>query len=78
MVTREKGRIFMHNKKIKVMQKLLYTGTILSFIILAVAVLPYIIKAIFWVLLQMMYYPAQSLIILIIVICLMFLLERKK
>ena len=42
------------------MQKLLYTGTILSFIILAVAVLPYIIKAIFWVLLQMMYYPAQS------------------
>ena len=55
-------------------QKSLFVGII----ILAVAVLPYIIKAIFWVLLQMMYYPAQSLIILIIVICLMFLLERKK
>ena len=60
------------------MQKSLYIGAILSFIILAVAVVPYVIKALFWVLLQMFTYPLYSLLISIIVICLMFLLERKK
>ena len=60
------------------MQKSLYIGAILLFIILAVAVVPYVIKALFWVLLQMFTYPLYSLLISIIVICLMFLLERKK
>lgn len=31
----------------------------------AVAILPYLIKGFFWVLLQMMYYPAQSLLIMV-------------
>jgi hypothetical protein len=31
----------------------------------AVVILPYLIKGFFWVLLQMMYYPATSLIILV-------------
>lgn len=31
----------------------------------AVVILPYLIKGFFWVLLQMMYYPAQSLLIMV-------------
>jgi hypothetical protein len=60
------------------MQKLLYIGAILSFIILAVVVVPYVIKALFWVLLQMFTYPLYSLLISIIVICLISLLPESK
>ena len=34
-------------------------------VVLCVAILPYLIKGFFWVLLQMMYYPTESLIILV-------------
>ena len=43
----------------------------------AAIVIPAIIKAFFWVLLQMMYYPAQALAICIVVMVTLYLIDKK-
>jgi hypothetical protein len=55
-------------------QKSLFIGII----VLAILLVPVIIKAAFWVLLQMFTYPLYSLLISIIVICLISLLPESK
>jgi hypothetical protein len=55
-------------------QKSLFIGII----VLAILLVPVIIKAAFWVLLQMFTYPLYSLLISIIVICLISLLPENK
>jgi hypothetical protein len=55
-------------------QKSLFIGII----VLAILLVPVIIKAVFWVLLQMFTYPLYSLLISIIVICLISLLPESK
>jgi hypothetical protein len=55
-------------------QKSLFVGII----VLAILLVPVIIKAVFWVLLQMFTYPLYSLLISIIVICLISLLPENK
>jgi len=46
-------------------QKLLFIGAI----ILALIILPLVIKAAFWILLQIFNYPLHSILILILIIC---------
>ena len=47
------------------MRDKLYSVGLILLLIGIVAVIPYLIKAFFWVLLQMMYYPLTTMIILV-------------
>lgn len=68
----------MYNKKIKVMNSLVQKSLVTVIVVLIVVLIPIVIKAAFWVLLQMFTYPLYSLLTSIIVICLISLLPESK
>lgn len=49
----------------------------LGLLFIAAVVIPAVIKAVFWVLLQMMYYPYQALSICIIGIITLYLIDKR-
>jgi hypothetical protein len=55
-------------------QKLLVVGIVL----LGAIFVPLLIKALFWILLQIFNYPLQALLISVIFICLLYLLPKAK
>lgn len=55
-------------------QKLLVVGIVL----LGAIFIPLLIKALFWILLQIFNYPLQALLISVIFICLLYLLPKAK
>jgi len=60
------------------MNNLAQKSLVLGIIVLTMIFIPLVIKALFWVLLQIFNFPFQSLLISIIVICLISLLPEKK
>ena len=61
----------------KFVEYCLYALIGIGVLFVAAVVLPAIIKAFFWVLLQMMYYPAQALAICIVVMTALYLIDKK-
>jgi hypothetical protein len=60
------------------MNNLAQKSLVIGIIVLAMIFIPLLIKAVFWILLQLFNFPFQSLLISIIVICLISLLPEKK
>jgi len=60
------------------MNNLVQKSLVVIIVVLLAILVPIIIKAVFWVLLQMFTYPLYSLLISIIVICLISLLPESK
>jgi len=60
------------------MNNLAQKSLVIGIIVLAIIFVPLLIKALFWILLQLFNFPFQALLISIIVICLISLLPEKK
>ena len=54
---------YISNVIMRDMRDKVYIGIGIIGLVLIVSIIPYLIKAVFWVLLQMMYYPLTTLII---------------
>ena len=59
----------------KIVEYCLYALIGIGVLFVAAIVVPAVIKAFFWVLLQMMYYPAQGLAICVVAIVALYLIE---
>jgi hypothetical protein len=61
----------------KIVEYCLYALIGIGVLFVAAIVVPAVIKAFFWVLLQMMYYPAQGLAICVVAIVALYLIDKK-